>query len=390
MQLNKYPLWIGILILSFPVFFNERFTSGLIAMMVYVLFIFIGFTWITFYVGQKFRIRIAYIFVFILFLELIIFSSFWLVKTNTIDSSYIKQKYHGFYTGYFRSIPCFQYDLGRYDKDLFYTLQPGRFRNRNIEFNNIYDVNEMGLRDDSESLNFPRIMVWGDSHAMGFGVEQDETFANVLEKKLNYKVLNTGIISYGTAREFEMFKRLNSDSTDLIIIQYCPNDAIENDAYVNNDNKLIISSEQRYHFAQNRNFLQSHYYPFKYIFEAIAHQLRKRVAHIGKQTPSKRISQENQISNFFKILELLQSRFNGHIIVFNISTKDTTSELIYGFSQYVKHNQLERIQCEDFSTILKDDDFHIIDEHLNASGHRKIGEHIYNLIHADTSFFSFE
>ena len=48
----------------------------------------------------------------------------------------------------------------------------------------------------------PGIAVLGDSHAMGWGVNDDETFSAVLEKKIDKPVYNLAVSGYGTIREF--------------------------------------------------------------------------------------------------------------------------------------------------------------------------------------------
>lgn len=42
----------------------------------------------------------------------------------------------------------------------------------------------MGLRDSNAALNQPEIICIGDSHTMGWGVEQEETFPKLLDGHL--------------------------------------------------------------------------------------------------------------------------------------------------------------------------------------------------------------
>ena len=72
----------------------------------------------------------------------------------------------------------------------------------------------------------------GDSFAMGWGVNDNETFSYLLEKKINRPVYNLGVSGYGTVRELIRFKEANLlDKIDTIIIQYCYNDYGENVDY---------------------------------------------------------------------------------------------------------------------------------------------------------------
>jgi hypothetical protein len=116
----------------------------------------------------------------------------------------------------------------RWDAELGYTLRPGEFRFSNTEFSTSYRVNSLGPRDDEASLHQPEVVVLGDSFAMGWGVEQNETFAQVLERLTGLRVLNAGVSSYGTVRELRMLARVDTSATSWVVIQFCNNDFFEN------------------------------------------------------------------------------------------------------------------------------------------------------------------
>ena len=80
-----------------------------------------------------------------------------------------------------RRVIQFTPDCARHDPDLGYTLKPGTCVFSANEFSNRYKVNHQGLRDDEKSLQKPDIIVVGDSYAMGWGVNQEETFASTLQ-----------------------------------------------------------------------------------------------------------------------------------------------------------------------------------------------------------------
>jgi hypothetical protein len=102
-------------------------------------------------------------------------------------------------------------DCGKFDPELFYTLKPGEFEfgSRGFKKNRFF-ANSLGLRDSEESLHKPTIIVLGDSYAMGWGVEQNQTFAKLLESQTRLKTLNCGISSYGTVREIKMLDRIDN------------------------------------------------------------------------------------------------------------------------------------------------------------------------------------
>ena len=66
--------------------------------------------------------------------------------------------------------------MGEYDPELTYRLRPGACTFSELEFVTDYRINSLGVRDDEASLDGPEIIVLGDSFAMGWGVEQQESF----------------------------------------------------------------------------------------------------------------------------------------------------------------------------------------------------------------------
>jgi len=52
-----------------------------------------------------------------------------------------------------------------------------------VEFTNEVRVNHLGVRDDEASLVAPDVIVIGDSHAMGWGVDQGARCARARAKE---------------------------------------------------------------------------------------------------------------------------------------------------------------------------------------------------------------
>ena len=69
---------------------------------------------------------------------------------------------------------------------------------------------------------------------MGWGVNDDETFASIISSRVQVPVLNLGVASYGTVREL-MRVRMHSrlDEANCIFIQYSWNDFQENAVFLN-------------------------------------------------------------------------------------------------------------------------------------------------------------
>src|SRR4029453_2223238 len=126
------------------------------------------------------------------------------------------------YRHFNRTLIQFDEACAVYDPEVTYTLKPGTCTFGNLEFKNTFNVNRLGVRDDEASLDGPEIIVLGDSHAMGWGVEQRETLSRVLARTCGLKVLNAAVSSYGTAREMTLLNRLDTSRLRFLIVQAAP------------------------------------------------------------------------------------------------------------------------------------------------------------------------
>jgi hypothetical protein len=124
---------------------------------------------------------------------------------------------------------CVQYD----DKLLYKPSSGCRFSNK--EFSTNLSFSEAG-----RSVPFSRLpssgrplIFAGDSDTMGWGVNDDETFASLIASKIEVPVLNLGVSSYGTVREIIRI-RMHSrfQEANCIFIQYSWNDFQENAVFL--------------------------------------------------------------------------------------------------------------------------------------------------------------
>lgn len=95
-----------------------------------------------------------------------------------------------------------------------------------------YTANRAGLRDSDDALSRAEIVVLGDSHGMGWGVQGEQSFPKCLQGITGRRVLHASMSSsYGTAREMTLLERLALPAGTLVI-QYSDNDFVENKPYV--------------------------------------------------------------------------------------------------------------------------------------------------------------
>jgi len=140
------------------------------------------------------------------------------------------QNFHYFTGG--RNI--WQYDpaCAQTDVDLVYKPRDGACHFTNLEFDTTLNFDALGRNVPARAkadMSLPGIAVLGDSYAMGWGVEDEETFANVMQTSIRRPVYNLAVSSYGTERELKRLALSGlADKVDTVFILYCDNDLGEN------------------------------------------------------------------------------------------------------------------------------------------------------------------
>lgn len=321
--------------------------------------------------------------------------TYWLYHSAKIPSS-LTSTFRDYYNGIQRNVIQLNPDCSVYDSNLLYTLKPSSsFVFKNYEFADTFNTNRMGLRDDDSSLSKPGIICLGDSHAMGWGVRQEEAFPQLLEKMTGERVLNAAISSYGTARELKNLYRLDTSALRYIIIQYCNNDVTENADFVKKNFSLELSSKETYTAICNLHYWNKLWFPGKHFITMTKMFVSGKMKSVSDQKESVEnnasgppdISLRESASNFIEML--LHSPINlkkVKVLVTDINERgsmnnDFLNEVasLAATPPYKEHfnNHLITIPVTD---ILGRDDYYILDSHLRSSGHRKIAARINNYI----------
>lgn len=290
---------------------------------------------------------------------------------------------------YVRERPTIQFEAAcaQYDRNVGYTLKPGSCTFGGREFMNRYDVNSQGMRDSEKAMLHPEVVVAGDSFAMGWGVNQGETFAKQLEKKTGLKVLNTAVSSYGTAREMMIIHRIPSDRLKYLIIQYCGNDLDENREFYLNHNRLPIMSSQEYGKYQDTYRESQHYFFGKYLWIKI----KKRWDEIEQRRGQAAgvVTDRDETDLFLNAIEKSGLDFkNVTIIAFvmNGRNPEDNKDFPAGLKKKLAAGNyppyLKKMIVLDFSDKLQKEHFYVLDDHLNAGGHRIIADALLKVIEA--------
>jgi hypothetical protein len=278
-----------------------------------------------------------------------------------------------------RKIMQFQEGCGRYHPDLGYTLMPGNFIFAEREYSNAYFINSLGVRDTEDALLQPDIVIAGDSFALGWGVNQDETFARLLAVKTRLKTLNTAVPSYGTVREMLMLGRVDRSRVRCLVIQYCNDDYDENLRFYLNGNRPQIMRAETF-----QNLTVRHSIPQKYFFgKNLLLKIRKKIEEAKPRitAATERINCTD-VDLFLHVLRQNEEMLSSlPIIVFEMNGKNQTS--IFTASLRIKiaddENPLfiQKMMILDMSEYLNDNHFYILDDHLNPGGHAIVADVLY-------------
>ena len=305
-----------------------------------------------------------YFFIFILTYTL---SSFALFKSKVLDIPIITEYQRNFYHQLgFRKIWQNQLDCIEYDSDLIFKPRNGICHFDNVEFKTRLTFSYNGRFHDtnikSNNAESKGIAIIGDSHAMGWGVNDDETFSYILEKKIEKPVYNLAVSGYGTNREIIALEKSGLiDKIDTVIIQYCNNDYQEN-----------------IHFSRNQS--SNNYLKFQEISAnnfSIFKRLRKGLRYavtIPLKNSEKRLDWKKEENYFLNILNNYDFLKEKKIIVIYANGHEIYYDN-FKLNSYANMKNIDLINID-----YKKNDFFLIDGHLNKKGHEKIAEKLYNFI----------
>jgi len=311
--------------------------------------------------------------------------SFALSHPRLIPKGYALNLLRYYYDHFERDVIQFSDACSRYDAGLFYTLKPGTCRFANREFDVEYKINSLGVRGDEAALNHPEIVVIGDSQAMGWSVGQEQAFSSLLGKLTGKKVLNTGVSSYGTAREMIILDRVVRDKLKYVIIQYSDNDYDENRYFVANNYRMNISSAEKYENVRHFHKDNTKYYPGKHILTLIK---ILKTPDISITDPVASPYRPDEVDAFLQVLQKSRPDLrNLKIIIFEANPYAANDRpFLENLKKQIKDasypDYIRDMIVLDLSKELNTDRYLTLDDHMNADGHRLIAERLAAVIQA--------
>ena len=279
-------------------------------------------------------------------------------------------------------------ECAEYDVERGYRLRPGRCAFSNTEFSTQIQVNSLGVRDDEQSLQGPEIIVLGDSHAMGWGVDQDQTFAQLIEARSGRSVLNASVPSYGTVRELMLLQHVDTARLRTLVIQYCANDIAENDSFFWNDATLPVMEEAEYRRTVNLYTELSRYRFFEFLYTFTGRRLfSPLVDHLSRRLFSlPAVERPPDAEPLWEAMLFLHVPANGPVdlrtvptIVLEINPRgsndptfvDAVDHLLASEDDY---QHLRHVVTTDVSGALEPRHYYRLDDHMRPEGHEVVAD----------------
>ncbi len=304
-----------------------------------------------------------------------------------------------------------QYNEKCFKKDYLFAISPKRnssCEHESIEFQTSLYFGDYGNRTSKKIKRFNKkseLVIIGDSHAMGFGVKNEETFSHYLSSK-NVPNLNLAVSGYSTFLELKRLEDFSAKNSQFyknirtIVIQYCDNDLNSNRYYQIKSNKFNIKNIDRYHnlidkrsekiiweFGENNLYedrqkaLGSIIIFYQYYFNKVKSFARLFLSNFIDKYKFIPENEANHADPFFKVLERFPSLLKDKNIIILISSswgkddKIIEKQFKEASKKYSIGNDIKVLEPN-----LSQIDYFMADEHLNKEGHQKLGIELLKII----------
>lgn len=284
-----------------------------------------------------------------------------------------------------RTIWQSQEDCVQFDPVTLYVPRLGECRFSNVEFATRMNFVEPGVRfssqvswtDGTGQSGKPRVLVMGDSYAMGWGVEDGETFASVLAAEYGFPTINLSVSSFGTARELlHLHKLALLTPGDVLVIQYFDNDFRENVEFVARG-KLGPYEERDFarlvaYEAASQDTLAIAGLALRLSLVDAATWIRSLLGGSGDQADN--VGRMTPEDAFLRVYDRFPAIHGHPIILMPVSAVGTQRQ------HFMDHRELDRRNIRLLELRLSASEYFNIDLHFNAKGHAAIAKLLAEVI----------
>ena len=263
-----------------------------------------------------------------------------------------------------------------------YKMKPGPCALRNLEYDTVLTHDADGFRVSPPAPHYD-VAVVGDSHAHGVGVGDDQTFAHLLSSEHHRRVRNLAIGSHATRRELDVLDTYGRDA-DYVVLQYCENDANENNATLKLGPEALRSQIEASLKDIMADYEQGKALGYRKPLQDLARKLLDH-SYTSKATWREDLQIRNieqEAHDFAKILDRYRTLLEGKrlIILESSGWLSNSPRFKTRFATELGYLDWPQARVLDTTKILADGDSFVLDDHLNAGGHRKLAAAIANEI----------
>jgi len=290
----------------------------------------------------------------------------------TAGAPWIGSVQRDLYMGGLRAIWQNQPDCVSFDEELVYRPKEGVCRFRNPGFDTTLTFAGRVRLHAPMPGGRAGVAVIGDSHAMGWGVNDGETFSARLQERIGRPVFNLGVSSYGTARELIALQRSGLlDAVDTVIIQYCDNDLVENREF-----SIGSAEANRKRFEQILQRKELTWWDrIRFMYSGLRHaQYVPFEALLRPSRPVEMLDFAPHYGPLIKRLAGMPVLAGKRVIVFYVPTREI------GFRNYPagRDRYLPHVEFVDLK--IPSNVFYTLDDHMTAAGHRLVAEKLAALL----------
>jgi len=257
-----------------------------------------------------------------------------------------------------------------FDEELIYKPKEGPCVFNNAEFSTMLNFAADGRFTGTKPAG-TGIAVLGDSHAMGWGVQDEETFSAELQRLSRRPVYNLAVSSYGTVREVHRLEKSGLlDKIDTVVIQYCENDIEEN-----RRNRIAGIDENRNQFENIAGRRENRSSLVKMLWKAYSHSFS---APFRSLRTSKTVKPAEDFSPHYAPLTAVLEKHgrlkDKRVLVFYVNAHGRP------FKSFPVGKDRQLPNIEFVETGLDSSDFYRLDDHLTPAGHRKLAGKLHETI----------
>ena len=257
-----------------------------------------------------------------------------------------------------------------------YQMVPGICALANLEYSVTMTHDAMGFRDNGAAAD-ARIVVLGDSHAYGHGVNDDQTFAALLASRLGEPVRNLALPAFATRRELEAYVA-QARAASVIVLQYCDNDLDENvpslalpaPVYLRTLHQRMGQVIKNYDHSKQQGAMGQTMLALAYGAQQL---VQARFFRLPMAAPDE-ASLPQEAKAFAAVLSQYLPWLAGKTVVVLESNGWGRNRKAFKtvFAQHLQALPQVNWLVLDSSAVLTSADYFRLDDHLNASGHQRL------------------